>query len=80
MEGVVDDLFIKGCEIDGKAKFIVFSKPYHYQIISSVKEVLSGLVDSKIWHPITCSDLCVGSTPTSRNADGLSQYDPQMLF
>ena len=39
-------------------------------------EVLSGPVGWQLWHLITDSHLCVGSTPTGDNAEDLSQYDP----
>ena len=40
-----------------------------------VVEVLSGPVDQQIWLPITGFHLCVGLTPTSDNAQDLSQYN-----
>ena len=43
----------------------------HYMI-----KVLSDLVDLQVWHIITGSHFCVGSTVTSDNAENLFQYDP----
>ena len=38
-------------------------------------EVHGGLVSSTVWRLIKGSHLCVGLTPTSDNAENLSQYD-----
>ena len=49
-------------------------KVYKYQLITfkvTQLEVLSGLVGKQVWHLRGCH-LCVGSTPTGANAEGLS--------
>ena len=42
---------------------------------SKHSEVHGGQVVSRDWHLIKGSHLCVGSIPTSDNAEDLSQYD-----
>ena len=38
--------------------------------------VPQGHSGEQVWHLITGCHLCVGSTPTSDNAEDVSQYDP----
>ena len=55
---------------------IIPSYPLSWWKFESKSEVLSGLVGQQVWHLITGCHLCVGSTPTSDNAEDLFQYDP----
>ena len=67
---------MKGLMLTQKSEICIESVFPQVEEIESTFEALSGLVVKQAWHLITGSHLCVGSPPTSDNAQDLSWYDP----